>query len=115
MSILEKFGGYEGTLKYIKEKILNPLGMDSHDKKAYPNDRLLFLQNLYDPVDGILAQYPTTRTIDSFMFGETFRSNIEGIKNHNALDTIGQITIVNNPVMSFGPVNEIEEVKMLIR
>lgn len=115
LSILEKFGGYEKTLKYIKEEILNPLGMDSHDKKAYPNDNLLFLQNLYQPQDDILAQYSILRTVDSLVWAEQFREEIEGIKNSNALETIGQITIVNNPVVTFGSVNEIPEVKILIR
>lgn len=115
LSILEKFGGYEETLKYIKEKILNPLGMNSHDKKAYPNDNLLFLQLLYQPQDDILAQYSITRTVDSFTWSETFREDIEGVKNNNALETIGQITVINNPVISYGSVNEINEVKTLIR
>lgn len=115
VEIIEKNGGYENVLKIIKEDILNKFGMDSHDKKAYPNDNLLFLQNLYQPQDDIIAQYSICRTIDSLVWSEQFRENIIGVKNHNALETIGQITIVNNPVFTMGKINEIEVTKFVLR
>lgn len=101
-SIMEKLGGYDKTMEYIKKNILNPIGMDSHDKKAYPEPELLFLQRLYIPEKEIIAEYSLVRSIDSLVYAEDYRKAIDGIVNLNALDTISQITILNNAMEGRG-------------
>ena len=97
-----KLGGYNKTLEYIKKELLNPMFMDSHDKKAYPEPKLLFLQKLYSPREGIIGEYSIVRSIDSLVYAEQYRRAIEGVNNLNALETIGQITVMNNPMTGVG-------------
>lgn len=100
--VMEKLGGYDKTLEYIKKELLNPMFMDSHDKKAYPEPKLLFLQKLYSPSEGIIGEYSIVRSIDSLVYSEQYRKSIEGVNNLNALETIGQITVMNNPMTGVG-------------
>lgn len=95
---------YEGVLEHW-QKVLDPLNMEIHIKKKYPLPQVMFLQRLYAPEQGIIGEYSLVRNIDSLVWAEHFRKPIEGIVNHAALETIGQISTLNNSMQGRGQVS----------
>lgn len=93
--------GYEGVLTFW-QKCLDPLNMEIHIKKKYPAPAIFFLQKLYMPDKGIIGEYSIVRNIDSMVWAEHFREPIEGVHNHMALETIGQISTLNNSYDGLG-------------
>lgn len=96
--------GYDGILEEF-QKALDPLKMEIHVKKKYPLPQVMFLQRLYVPEQGIIGEYSLVRNIDSLVWAEHFRKPIEGVKNHMALETIGQISTLNNSMQGQGEVS----------
>lgn len=101
--ILDEYG-YEGVLSRWNEA-LEPLKMEIHVKKKYPLPQVLFLQRLYVPEQDIIGEYSLVRSIDSIIWAERFRTDIEGVLNHMALETIGQISTLNNSMQGKGKVS----------
>lgn len=94
MEIYQKLG-YEGVLREW-QKALDPLNMEIHVKKKYPDAVIFFLQKLYVPEAGIIGEYSIVRNIDSIVWAEHYREKIPGVHNHMALEVIGQISTMNN-------------------
>lgn len=95
---------YGGILKKIQEA-LDDLGMVVHVDKRYPLPQVMFLQHLYVPEHDIIHEYSLVRNIDSLVYAEKFHHPIEGIKNLIALDTIGQISTLNQSMLGKGEVS----------
>lgn len=96
--------GYEGVLHKINDS-LKPLNMEIHVKKKYPLPQVMFLQRLYVPEQEIIGEYSLVRSVDSIVWAESFRSPIEGVINHMALETIGQISTLNNSMQGVGKIS----------
>lgn len=102
-NIVQKLG-YEGVLSSINDT-LKPLNMEIHVKKKYPLPQVMFLQRLYVPNQDIIGEYSLVRSVDSIVWAESFRAPIEGVINHMALETIGQISTLNNSMQGSGSVS----------
>lgn len=63
--IFLKFG-YEGILTEWS-RALEPLNMEIHVKKKYPNPQIMFLQRLYVPENDIIGEYSLVRNVDSLV------------------------------------------------
>ena len=105
---------YEGLLNAF-QNFLSPLNMEIHVKKKYPHPQTMFLQKLYDPNNGIVGEYSIVRNVDSLVWAEKFRQPVKDIKNHMALETIGQISTLNNSMQGRGVVTLKKAISPLVR
>lgn len=102
--ILIKLGGYAKLLAKVEE-IIETWGSKMNLKKQYPSILTsIFLQRAYNYPIGIIGEYSLIRAIDSLVWAENPRMAIDGVKNLDALETIGQFSVLNNIIMSQGKV-----------
>lgn len=87
--------GYQKLLEHV-EKIIGTWGSAMNVKKQFPNiESTIFLQRLYKYDSNIIGEYSIIRATESLVWAERPRQHIQGVKNLDALETVGQLGLLN--------------------
>lgn len=112
--IVDRLGGYQKTLEAI-EKIINSWGSMMNVKKQFPNmESAIFLQRLYKYDSGIEGEYSLIRASQSLVWAERPRTPIEGVWSLDALETIGQLGLLNLISIDWGHTTNKDLLELMI-
>lgn len=112
--IVDRAGGYEKILEAI-EKIIGTWGSMMNVKKQYPNmESSIFLQRLYKFDSNIEGEYSLIRASQSLVWAERPRTPIQGVWSLDALETIGQLGLLNLISIDWGRVTNKDILQTMI-